>query len=1243
MSDNCFKKNELFIPGTRYDERMQGALNPSYVSVDERSVADIMVFIATYASLIRYYTLQGESQENYIAEGDWKSLIMSDEAFNYAGISVARSSLPNISFYKYNDLYETGSTTAKRNAAYRALWDVLFSLYKSIDTFFISLPAYMPLRSVLHTEIRNNLVPDLRQAATAYLNANAIGNIPGVLLHTPTPSTEDEFKFSFAKDLIHGAFDSAWIDDTAYPDIIKWQVYIAKLKTELAASKDFFNTKLTNEQDKVDYSTVQLKQMFKRAFEAYSRIITVAKEHLQVSLDDNSAHFAHHGLLLAFVKMFGVLQQDANEFTKKHLEYYYNRVLNIKPAVATPDSAHIVFEAAKNVSAHLVKAATMLNGGKDGIGKMLVYKTDNDVTVGQSKIAQLKTVFLEPAGSAGQVKRVYAAPVADSSDGDGAPFTGTDTSWTGFGNKLKDASVGFYIASPVLHLTEGVRIVDFQFTTDAEGIATASLLNGNMIATHLKIFYSGAKQWEEALINEGGVTENCTLAYSYNTANRTFTIRLTLPLHYQPVVGYDASVCDGGLDTNYPVFRFVLDQGEDADLAFHKLNDISITKISLTTSVSEISNLSLANELGVLASSKPAQLFGPVPKIGSPFYIGHTELQHKMLTSVSLKMKWLNHMDLVPYYAYKEATVNKNYIGIVNNTDFKVKVDLLRNKTWKPLSATTTLIDSDETTDIVQQVSGLSKALDRPDSYTTEAPTFATQSQNGFLRLVLKSPVLAFGHTVWPKLFAQQTVAYTSSAAKNTIPNQPFVPVLESIQLTYVASQDIHLGSAYKKEQGGFFHMMPFGIKEKESDAKLLPDLEVGNIQLESAFYIGISDTTATQNVSLLLQLNEGTEDISVDPPAISWFYLSVAGWQSMDRYLVADATGSLLKSGIITFTVPNDLDPNSVELPAGHSWIAAVVAEGSAGLPKLVAVYTNAVKASFWNNDNDPEHLSAALPAGKISKFFGADAAIKKINQPFASFGGKKAEEGDSFYSRISERLRHKNRAVTIWDYDRLILDEFPDVYMAKCLNHTGYQVDCSLPVNDEQRVKYKENVAGHVMLVTVPFITNLRSGNIYQPTLSASKLADIKNFLHGYDNAGTCNDYIKALHCGHVALHVENPQYETIEVICSVKVKDCLDALAYKSQLGSDLHKFLAPWIDGDVAAIKFGGKLHASQVVYFIEQLDYIDYLEELKIVQRDKNGQVNIGNETLAVATTSRSVLTSIGDDENDIPKHSITLI
>jgi YD repeat-containing protein len=61
----------------------------------------------------------------------------------------------------------------------------------------------------------------------------------------------------------------------------------------------------------------------------------------------------------------------------------------------------------------------------------------------------------------------------------------------------------------------------------------------------------------------------------------------------------------------------------------------------------------------------------------------------------------------------------------------------------------------------------------------------------------------------------------------------------------------------------------------------------------------------------------------------------------------------------------------------------------------------------------------------------------------PYDSFGGRVAEDDSTFYTRVSERLRHKDRAITLFDYERLVLEEFPEIYKVRCLNHTVVDPD--------------------------------------------------------------------------------------------------------------------------------------------------------------------------------------------------------
>jgi hypothetical protein len=131
-----------------------------------------------------------------------------------------------------------------------------------------------------------------------------------------------------------------------------------------------------------------------------------------------------------------------------------------------------------------------------------------------------------------------------------------------------------------------------------------------------------------------------------------------------------------------------------------------------------------------------------------------------------------------------------------------------------------------------------------------------------------------------------------------------------------------------------------------------------------------------------------------------------------------------------------------------------------------LVKVITQAALAVFEDNNNDQSHFDSALAAESISKLKTAVAEVSKVQQPFASFDGKHKEIGSEFYTRVSERLRHKGRAITPWDYEHLILERFPSVYKVKCISHTDPNCLCRtgliIPGNGDDKkysLVYDEN----------------------------------------------------------------------------------------------------------------------------------------------------------------------------------------
>ena len=72
----------------------------------------------------------------------------------------------------------------------------------------------------------------------------------------------------------------------------------------------------------------------------------------------------HLTLFVCFLSLMEFSQKRLNGLTKKHLDFYYKKVLNLSNKPAIPDKVHVLFELAKNASELQVKKQTPWMQGK---------------------------------------------------------------------------------------------------------------------------------------------------------------------------------------------------------------------------------------------------------------------------------------------------------------------------------------------------------------------------------------------------------------------------------------------------------------------------------------------------------------------------------------------------------------------------------------------------------------------------------------------------------------------------------------------------------------------------------------------------------------------------------------------------------------------------------------------------------------------------------------------------------------
>ncbi len=206
-----------------------------------------------------------------------------------------------------------------------------------------------------------------------------------------------------------------------------------------------------------------------------------------------------------------------------------------------------------------------------------------------------------------------------------------------------------------------------------------------------------------------------------------------------------------------------------------------------------------------------------------------------------------------------------------------------------------------------------------------------------------------------------------------------------------------------------------------------------------------------------------------------------------------------------------------------------------------------------------------------------------------------------------MSELLRHKNRGIQKFDYERLVLQNYPSVYKAKCINHT-YGLNAYTYVNDFTIAP------GYVLVAVIPDMNKLKAVGSYEPKLPVSMIDEIEITM-------------RKIISPFVRLKVMNPRYEKVNLCIRVKLYPDKDEVYYKEQLAIDIRNFLAPWAIGEYEKLSFGQPLYRSDIIKFLENCDYIDYIIELHMVHEETNiPTLSVaGNIELVQPITARSIL------------------
>ncbi len=759
-------------------------------------------------------------------------------------------------------------------------------------------------------------------------------------------------------------------------------------------------------------------------------------------------------------------------------------------------------------------------------------------------------------------------------------------------------TIGFAISSPILFLKDGVRVISLSIEVDSNGKADTSLTDA------FRIFLSGDKGWVEA-------KTNVNISLTTLNSKQFLSIQGTLTANDPAITAYNANVLTDQFVTAYPVLKIVLNQNFSQ---YEILQDIEILSITINTNVTGAKDFVAQNDDAVVDAKRPFMPFGSQPAIGSNFYIGSNEIFTKRLTSLDVNIEWHKlPASIANYYAGYFNGPNK-----ISRDSFRASLYFLASSEWNFLINKSLFSDGSDgkTLDIPVDNDGFRNFnQDRSPGEDDISQGFSASVKNGFLRLELTDPSFtdsefeAFGHTFFPKAYAQKSIAlskFTGGGNPPELPNPPYTPQIKTLSVNYVAEETFT--PSLDDTVYLFWYLEPFGFRTINTDepVTVLPVIEGA-----AHCYIGLQDFDPPHSISLLLQIEEGTSEVlSPDDLTassdITWSYLSNSRWidiQGAD--VLAESTGGFQKSGIIMLSIGRTASENHTLMPPGLHWIRGRVGSTikANGTSNVNAINSQAISATLVTNPSVDIQLAQGLAAGAIKKLSTPSSAIKKVDQPFASFDGQPKEDDNSYYTRVSERLKHKNRLSTSWDYEHLILQAFPSIFKVRCLP----------PLKPELKTEYQRfqpdyvtPKAGTLQIIVVPDLRNKNYGDPLEPRSSTVLLREIEEYVQNYTSA-------------FVNVNVSNPVYEEILLDFKVSFMPGKDPGYYAGVLNEDIQHFLSPWAFEEGEDIPFGGKVYKSDLLEFTESRDYVDFVTDFDMYQL-YDGPLRGGIGSLSISGT-----------------------
>ncbi|MEJ7679311.1 MAG: hypothetical protein WKG06_15930 [Segetibacter sp.] len=961
------------------------------------------------------------------------------------------------------------------------------------------------------------------------------------------------------------------------------------LSTSFSTNGDFIFGTAVSVEEKIAAASEYLEDLASQLIRLYNGLNALSEKYLNLTITQHNEHQPHVALFYAFLKLVEEHKSAINDLLLKHLDFYYRQVLCIKEKNWQPDQAFVTFELTKNVNEHFIAKGSLLSAGKDPDKKDILYKTLQDILVNKAELAEIRS-FTFISGGRSNIRNatpgIFGATVANSLDGKGKPLL-PGQSWEAFRSSVPpedlNQQIGLSFYSALLQEVQEETDFELELNFKQELLKNENIINPKIITRNEDIKGFFIKFGKIRILTEEDpffIDINITSASISGTGIKIpFTIGGKTKLSK---ASPNASIIFGHKSESVGASEMdVIKMFQTA-----RLSDLHVGISNHEVEVKHVETVAGKTDL-----SSAFTAFGGIPKVGNSLYVIEPLLLNRTVSGLTMSVEW-------------EGETEKTYKV---NVIFPSKTGGSSQETIAEKSLNTNFILKDTpvlfTGDQIKVT--LLESLGHA-TYANEITTAIIALQNktnldpdtgGQFEIFISKELRAKKEAMSKEFAAQNTEREYPVQSNSSIdlPPPPYTPMIKSIKLTVNLKEEILSESTLDL----VFQQHPYGYRKFKS---IDPVTLIPLFQAEGELYFGFNNILRSQSLNILIAVEEGSADPELQNPEVSWTYLQDNEWKLFAESQFHDGTNGLIQSGIVSFVLPDEDTTKNTLLPGGYFWLkAAVPFNQSNAVSRIISVNTQAVLVQFDNHDNDPSYPGTNVPANTITNLFPKRAAIKSVNQQFLSFNGRKTEDSSHIYIRSSERLRHKGRGVSAWDYENVILQQFPEIYKVKVLPHA-----CPYKGNNNKTAKIISK-AGSVLVLTVA--KTYAKNSVYKPLVSKSKLTEIYNFIRPQISP-------------FAQLSVINPLFEEIQL--NVEVEFLLfvkDRLFYEAQLQEDIKRFLLPWAYNDGREPEFGGVIYKSAVLDYIEELPYIDFVKKLEIVHAGSSSR------DMAKAASPASILIS----------------